>query len=147
MRSLRLRVTHLNNKDTCLNELTAQCFNFYRLRSKASPIHPSFRFEPCAQFFHTSPFLKVGAAALSISMVRGCHVRHGTHRASPWSPMTIPDYANRRWNDSVRKHHGFVGSSTRQRNPPKHGKGVAGKSPSGVTHSSTAKTVVSCVGG
>jgi len=28
MRSLRLGVARLGNKDTCLNDLTAQCFNF-----------------------------------------------------------------------------------------------------------------------
>ena len=55
MRSLRLKVTHHGNKDMCLSELTAQCFNFQRLRSKASPIHPSFPFEPCARFFHPAP--------------------------------------------------------------------------------------------
>ena len=53
MRSLRLRVTHHSNKDMCLRGLTEPCFNFQRLRSKASPIHPSFRFDPCARFFHT----------------------------------------------------------------------------------------------
>ena len=55
MRSLRLRVTRHGNKDTWLSELTAQWFNFQRLRSKASPIHPSFPFERCSRFFHTSP--------------------------------------------------------------------------------------------
>ena len=45
MRSLRLRVTCHGNQDMCLSELTAPCFNFQRLRSKASPIHPSFRFD------------------------------------------------------------------------------------------------------
>jgi len=58
MRSLRLRVTCHGNKNMCFRELTAQCFNFQRLRSKASPIHPSFRFDPCARFFHTFPFSK-----------------------------------------------------------------------------------------
>jgi len=53
MRSLRLRVTRHGNKDMWLSELTAQWFNFQRLRSKASPIHPSFPFEPSARFFHT----------------------------------------------------------------------------------------------
>ncbi len=53
MRSLRLRVTCHGNKDVYLSGLTAQCFNFKRLRPKASPIHPSFRFDPCVQFFHT----------------------------------------------------------------------------------------------
>jgi len=32
MRSLRLMVTYHGNKDMCLSELTAQCFNFQRLR-------------------------------------------------------------------------------------------------------------------
>jgi len=32
MRSLRLRVTRHGNKDRCLSELTAQCFDFQRLR-------------------------------------------------------------------------------------------------------------------
>ena len=45
MRSLRLRVTCHGNQDMCLSELTAPCFNFQRLRSKASPIHPSIRFD------------------------------------------------------------------------------------------------------
>jgi hypothetical protein len=53
MRSLRLRVTRHGNKDMWLSELTAQWFNFQRLRSKASPIHPSFPFELSARFFHT----------------------------------------------------------------------------------------------
>jgi len=60
MRSLRLKVTRHGNKDMCLNELTAQWFNFQRLRSKASPIHPSFPFELCARFFHTFPPAKGG---------------------------------------------------------------------------------------
>jgi hypothetical protein len=55
MRSLRLRVTRHGNKDMWLSELTVQWFNFQRLRSKASPIHPSFPFELCARFFHTFP--------------------------------------------------------------------------------------------
>jgi len=53
MRSLRLRVTYVGNEDMCLSELVAQWFNLQRLRSKASPIHPSFRLGPCIQFFHT----------------------------------------------------------------------------------------------
>jgi hypothetical protein len=53
MRSLRLRVTCNGNKDMCLSGLMPQCFNFQRLRSKASPIHPFFRFDSCARFFHT----------------------------------------------------------------------------------------------
>jgi len=60
MRSLRLRVTRHGNKDMWLSELTAQWFNFQRLRSKASPIHPSFPFEPCARFFHTFSGIKKG---------------------------------------------------------------------------------------
>lgn len=60
MRSLRLRVTRHGNKDMWLSELTAQWFNFQRLRSKASPIHPSFPFERCSRFFHTPPFSKGG---------------------------------------------------------------------------------------
>ena len=48
MRSLRLRVTRHGNKDMCLGEFGALCFNLQRLRSKASPIHPSFPFQPCA---------------------------------------------------------------------------------------------------
>ena len=58
MRSLRLEVTRHGNKDMCLSELMTQCFNFQRLRSKASPIHPSFPFEPCARFFTPPPLLK-----------------------------------------------------------------------------------------
>jgi hypothetical protein len=57
MRSLRLGVTRHGNKDAWLSQLTTQCFNLQRLRSKASPIHPSFPFEPCARFFHTFAIL------------------------------------------------------------------------------------------
>src|SRR4030066_399973 len=58
MRSLRLRVTSHGNKGKCLSELTAQCFNFQRLRSKAYPIHPSFRLIHVFNFFTPSLFLR-----------------------------------------------------------------------------------------
>jgi hypothetical protein len=54
MRSLRLKVTCHGNRDTCLSGLTIHCFNFQRLRSKVSPIHPTFRLNGWARFF--TPF-------------------------------------------------------------------------------------------
>ena len=62
MRSLRLGVTRHINKDICLSEVTEQCFNFQRLRPKASPIHPSFPFEPSARFFHTFSYGRTSCA-------------------------------------------------------------------------------------
>jgi len=62
MRSLRLRVTRHGNKDMWLSELTAQWFNFQRLRSKASPIHPSFRLNHVLDFF--TPSLSKGAEGI-----------------------------------------------------------------------------------
>jgi hypothetical protein len=64
MRSLGLRGTRRGNKDMWLNEFTAQGFNFQRLRSKASPIHPSFSFQACARFFHTFPLAKGGQGGI-----------------------------------------------------------------------------------
>ena len=59
MRSLRLRVTCHGNKDVCLSGFTTQCFNFQRLRPKASPIHSFFRFDPYLDFF-TPPLYSRG---------------------------------------------------------------------------------------
>jgi hypothetical protein len=64
-----------------------------------------------------------------------------------WSPRTVPTYAPGRWSASVRKRQGFGGSSSGERNPPKHGGSIAARFLSGVTHSSTAKALVFCVGG
>ncbi len=73
MRSLRLWVTGHGDKDKRLSRLTAQCFNFQRLRSKASPIHPSFRFDPCVRFFHT--FSVSGAIGSEGSPLRNLEMR------------------------------------------------------------------------
>ncbi len=62
MRSLRLRVVCHSNKILCLSEVIASCFNFQRWRSKASPIHPSFRFDLLARFFHTFSLISGGDA-------------------------------------------------------------------------------------
>ena len=48
-------MTSHGDKDMYLSELTAQWFNLQRLRSKASPIHPSFRLNHVLDFFHPSP--------------------------------------------------------------------------------------------
>jgi len=46
-----------------------------------------------------------------------------------------------------RKRQGFGGSSAGGRNPPKHARSITPMVAAGVTHSSTAKAMVSCVGG
>src|SRR4030042_5860566 len=85
-------------------------------------------------------------------------LRNGAPRASPWFPKTVPTYAPGRWSASVRKRQGsrlpknlfgeqVGGSPADQQNPPKHDRIIAYEDSIGVTHSSTAKAVVSCVGG
>jgi hypothetical protein len=61
---------------------------------------------------------------------------HGAPRASPWSPQ-----------NHTHLRQGFGGSSAGERNPSKHDTLIAEMVYHALTHSSTAKAVVSCVGG
>ena len=72
MRSLRLRVVCHSNKILCLSEVIASCFNFQRWRSKASPIHPSFRFDLLARFFHTFSVMGVKGWFPNSMIRQGC---------------------------------------------------------------------------
>jgi hypothetical protein len=54
---------------------------------------------------------------------------HGAPRASPWSLKTVPTYALGRCSASARNRQGFGGSSAGERNPPKHGRSIAGRVP------------------
>jgi hypothetical protein len=60
-----------------------------------------------------------------------------------WSPTGKPVVPKKH----THLRQGFGGSSAAMRNPPKHGRFIAAMVGSRVTHSSTAKAVVSCVGG
>jgi hypothetical protein len=89
-----------------------------------------------------SPCLHAGVHAFAERPPAGS--RFGTQA---WSPKTIPTYAPGRLSASVRKRQGFGGSSASERNPPKHDRLIAEMVYRALTHSSTAKAVVSCVGG
>jgi hypothetical protein len=60
-----------------------------------------------------------------------------------WSPTGKPVVPNKH----THLRQGFGGSSAGWRNPPKHSRSIAVMIAAKVTHSSTAKGVVSCVGG
>jgi len=75
------------------------------------------------------------------------HPSNGAPRASPWSPKTIPTYANLPaeqvlWQAGASVGHPLVSEIRRSTVDPSL-KGFLSR----VTHSSTAKAVVSCVGG
>jgi len=63
-----------------------------------------------------------------------------------WFSKTIPTYANLPATQGFGRR-GFGGSSAGERNPPKHDRLIAEIVYHALTHSSTAKAVVSCVGG
>jgi hypothetical protein len=71
----------------------------------------------------------------------------GAPQACLWSLKTKPTYAPRRCSAFLLKRQGFGGSSAGERNPPKHDRLIAKTVYCTSTHSSTAKAVVSCVGG
>jgi hypothetical protein len=61
----------------------------------------------------------------------------------PWSPTCKPVVPQ----NHTHLRQGFGGSSAGERNPPKHDRLIAEMVYNALTHSSTAKAVVSCVGG